>query len=97
MSARGLTRVPVVVERGRDVWQLVYTEPCAGCGSLHRHGGGSLSDPAPTDPGTRIVHCPSYHRRFRDDCKRAKGSPYCSVAHLPPTTVVELYIVEPSA
>jgi hypothetical protein len=24
----GLTRVPVVVERGRDVWRLVYAEPC---------------------------------------------------------------------
>lgn len=49
------------------VWRLEYVEPCAGCNSIHRHGGGRGPEP---DYGSRGTHCGSSHKPFRPDCER---------------------------
>jgi hypothetical protein len=91
MSTDDLTRVPVRVERGRQAWLLVYVEPCEGCGERHQHGGGSVRGPVFDPPGTRIIHCSSSHRPFREDCQRRKYTRECYEHHVPPTAMVELY------
>jgi hypothetical protein len=43
------------------VWQYSYAEPCANCGRIHRHGGGTgdLPDLAVGETGGWLSHCPA--------------------------------------
>jgi hypothetical protein len=91
-----LPQVPVRVSTGSGlygpIYLLTYVDPCEGCGLRHRHGGGDASEPIHLPLGTRVAHCPSSHRPFRDDCDRRKYTRQCFEQHM--TGGVELVLAD---